>query len=147
MTEVVTELLPSDKPRYLMGVGKPQDLLEGIQRGIDLFDCIMPTRNGRNGQAFTAHGPLNIRNVAHRDAFLPLDEACDCYTCRRFTRAYLRHLYIAKELLVLRLLSLHNLRFYLKLMQQAREAILAGQFMAFKNAFLEKYQQSTNLPQ
>ena len=142
MTEVTTELLPPDKPRYLMGVGKPEDLIAGVERGIDMFDCVMPTRNGRNGQAFTTRGPVNIKNLSHRDAFSPLDEACDCYTCRRFTRAYLRHLFMAKELLVLRLLSIHNLRFYLRLMQQMRAAILAGEFMTFKRTFLEKYQKT-----
>ncbi|MDZ7370487.1 MAG: tRNA guanosine(34) transglycosylase Tgt [candidate division KSB1 bacterium] len=144
MTAVVTELLPKDKPRYLMGVGKPEDLLEGIERGIDMFDCILPTRNGRNGQAFTADGPINIKNLAHREAFSPLDETCDCYTCRNFTRAYLRHLYLAKELLVLRLLSIHNLRFYLRLMQQARQAILADEFYAFKKRFLARYLDSSS---
>ncbi len=139
MTEVVTETLPAEKPRYLMGVGKPDDLLEGVARGVDMFDCILPTRNGRNGQAFTARGPVNIKNLSHREAFAPLDESCDCYTCRHFTRAYLRHLYLAKELLVLRLLSIHNLRFYLRLMQQTRRAVLDGRFAAFKRNFLETY--------
>ena len=139
MTAIVTELLPHHKPRYLMGVGKPQDLLEGIERGVDMFDCIMPTRNGRNGTAFTSTGQIVIKNARFRDQFVPLDEECGCYTCQTFTRAYLRHLFNAQEVLVLRLVSLHNVHFYLRLMEQARAAILAGRFVAFKRQFLEKY--------
>ena len=104
MTDIVADMLPQDKPRYLMGVGKPEDLLGGIELGVDMFDCIMPTRNGRNGQAFTSTGPLNIKNLSHRDSLAPLDPECDCYTCKTFSRSYLRHLYIAKELLILKLL-------------------------------------------
>ncbi len=139
MTELVAELLPHNKPRYLMGVGKPEDLLDGIERGVDMFDCIMPTRNGRNGQAFTSTGVVNIKNLVHREAFAPLDPECGCYTCRTFSRAYLRHLYIAKELLILKLLSLHNLNFYLRLMEAARKAILEERFYEFKSEFLTKY--------
>ena len=139
MTALVAELLPQNKPRYLMGVGKPEDLLDGIERGVDMFDCIMPTRNGRNGQAFTSAGVVNIKNLVHRESFAPLDPECDCYTCRTFSRAYLRHLYIARELLVLRLLSLHNLNFYLRLMDSARKAILERRFTEFKKEFLAKY--------
>ena len=136
MTEVVTELLPQQKPRYLMGVGKPEDLLEGIARGIDMFDCIMPTRNGRNGQAFTLDGAINIKRVENKESEAPLDAECTCYTCTNFTRAYLRHLYIAKELLILKLLSLHNLNFYISLMQNSRQAILDNRFSQFKKEFL-----------
>ncbi len=139
MTEVVTELLPPEKPRYLMGVGKPEDLLEGIARGIDMFDCIMPTRNGRNGQAFTLDGPINIKRVENKDSNAPLDAECDCYTCRTFSRAYLRHLYMAKELLILKLLSLHNLNFYISLMRKTRSAILESRFSQFKKEFLTRY--------
>ncbi len=139
MTELVTAELPRHKPRYLMGVGKPEDLLEGISRGVDMFDCIMPTRNGRNGQAFTAEGPLNIKNVKNKYHWGPLDETCDCYTCRNFSRAYLRHLYVAKELLILKLLSYHNVYFYLSLMKRAREAILEDRFAQFKNDFYSNY--------
>ncbi|RPH89616.1 MAG: tRNA guanosine(34) transglycosylase Tgt, partial [Calditrichaeota bacterium] len=142
MTQVVTELLPAHKPRYLMGVGKPEDLLAGIERGIDMFDCIMPTRNGRNGQAFTSAGVVNIKNGAHKQSFIPLDAECDCYACRRFTRAYLRHLYVAREILALRLLSLHNLAFYLRLLKRVREAISQDQFYSFKKSFLTNYQQN-----
>ncbi|HOT97583.1 MAG TPA: tRNA guanosine(34) transglycosylase Tgt [bacterium] len=139
MTGLVTALLPQDKPRYLMGVGKPEDLLEAIERGVDMFDCIMPTRNGRNGAAFTLDGQIIIKNAKFRDAFSPLEEECDCYTCRTFTRAYLRHLFNAQEVLALRLISLHNLTFYLRLVNKARQAILDGDFTGFKRAFLSRY--------
>ncbi len=138
MTELCCRSLPPNKPRYLMGVGKPEDLLEGIERGIDMFDCIMPTRNGRNGTAFTSHGQIVIKNAKFRDSFQPLDPECDCYTCRTFTRAYLRHLFQAEELLVLRLISLHNVYFYIRLMEAARQAIWQGRFRAFKKKTLEK---------
>ncbi|MCB9487434.1 MAG: tRNA guanosine(34) transglycosylase Tgt [Deltaproteobacteria bacterium] len=121
-------LLPEDRPRYLMGVGTPDDLLEGVRLGIDMFDCVMPTRNARNGQAFTSSGMVNIRNASHRDDDSPLDPACNCYTCRTFSRAYLRHLFIARELLVYRLMTIHNLRYYLDLMEGARRAIEAGTY-------------------
>lgn len=140
MTEIVTEIVPEAKPRYLMGVGKPQDLLEGIERGIDMFDCIMPTRNGRNGQAFTSRGPINIKNVMNKESTEPLDSHCECYTCQTFSRAYLRHLYMAKELLILKLLSYHNLFFYISLMQRARQAVMKDRFLEFKKEFLHQYQ-------
>jgi queuine tRNA-ribosyltransferase len=139
LTELCCSLLPANKPRYLMGVGKPEDLLEGVERGVDMFDCIMPTRNGRNGTAFTSHGQIVIKNAKFREQFVPLDEECDCYTCRTFTRAYLRHLFQAEELLVLRLISLHNVAFYLRLMEHVRSAIRQGQFKLFKKRFLQKY--------
>ncbi len=139
MTEIVTELLPQGKPRYLMGVGKPEDILESIERGIDMFDCIMPTRNGRNGQAFTANGPINIKNERHKESFEPLDPHCSCMVCTTFSRAYLRHLYLAKELLILKLLSYHNLYFYLRLVEQARDAIKKDTFAVFKREFLNQY--------
>jgi queuine tRNA-ribosyltransferase len=139
LTELCCSLLPANKPRYLMGVGKPEDLLEGVERGVDMFDCIMPTRNGRNGTAFTSRGQIVIKNAKFREQFGPLDEECDCYTCRTFSRAYLRHLFQAEELLVLRLISLHNVAFYLRLMEQVRSAIRQGQFRTFKKRFLQKY--------
>jgi len=138
MTELCCRSLPPNKPRYLMGVGKPEDLLEGIERGIDMFDCIMPTRNGRNGTAFTSRGQIVIKTAKFREAVQPLDPECDCYTCRTFTRAYLRHLFQAEELLVLRLISLHNVYFYIRLMEAARQAIWQGRFRAFKKKTLEK---------
>lgn len=145
ITSVCTELLPKTKPRYLMGVGKPEDLLEGISRGIDMFDCILPTRNGRNGMAFTTFGPLAIKNARHRESLLPLDSECDCYTCKTFTRSYLRHLYNTHELLILKLLSYHNIHFYLRLMENARKAILANNFFTWKKEFLEKYENNDEI--
>jgi queuine tRNA-ribosyltransferase len=139
MTAACTEILPPGKPRYLMGVGKPEDLLEGIELGIDMFDCIIPTRDGRNGTAFTSAGPIVIKNARYGDSFEPLDKKCDCYTCCNYSRAYLRHLFQARELLVLRLVSYHNLYFYNRLMQKARKAILQGRFVAWKKSFLNHY--------
>lgn len=132
-TAVTTPHLPIDKPRYLMGVGTPEDLLENIARGIDLFDCVMPTRNGRNGLAFTDSGPLKLRNAIHRDDRRPLMEDCPCLACRH-SRGYLRHLFIAREMLGPILLSHHNLTYYGRLMQQARQAIEQGQFAALVQA-------------
>ncbi len=143
-TELVAELLPADKPRYLMGVGKPEDILAGIERGIDMFDCIIPTRNGRNGQAFTSHGIVNIKNQQNKQRWDALDPECDCYTCQNFSRAYLRHLFVAKELLILKLLSYHNVYFYTKLMTLARQAILEHRFSDFKKEFFEKYLKADN---
>ena len=142
MTALCTELLPENKPRYLMGVGKPEDLLEGIERGVDMFDCIMPTRNGRNGTAFTAHGTIVLKNARFSEDYTPLDKECDCYTCRTFSKAYLRHLFQAKEILVLNLVSYHNLHFYIRLMERARKAILDGTFKKWKNEFLNQYRQT-----
>ena len=118
--------LPSERPRYLMGVGFPEDLIEGVRRGVDLFDCVAPTRMGRNGTAFSSAGRLNIKRAEYRTDDRPLDESCDCSACRRFSRGYLRHLYISDEILGLRLLSLHNVHFLVSLMRGARDAIKAG---------------------
>jgi queuine tRNA-ribosyltransferase len=139
IAELVAARLPAARPRYLMGVGKPGDLVEAVARGVDLFDCVMPTRNARNGQAFTPDGPLNIENARFRHDPAPLDPACPCETCRGFSRAYLRHLFAARELLGYRLLSLHNLTFYLGLMRQMREAVAKGDFAVFRARFLERY--------
>ena len=134
MAAFTAALLPAEKPRYLMGVGTPLDIIECIERGIDMFDCVLPTRNARNGSAFTHGGKRNIRNAAFTRMFdQPLDEACGCYTCRNFSLAYLRHLYMAGEILALRLLTLHNVHFYMELVRAARRAILAGEFTAWKN--------------
>jgi queuine tRNA-ribosyltransferase len=130
-------LLPADRPRYLMGVGTPEDLLAGIAAGIDLFDCVLPTRTARNGLLFTSRGKLVIRNARYADDEGPADPACGCYTCRTFTRAYLRHLFKAGEILALRLNTLHNLHFYLSLMADARAAIEAGRFDAFRRERVE----------
>jgi len=145
MTQICTEILPKEKPRYLMGVGKPEDIVEAIERGVDMFDCILPTRNGRNGSVFTWQGKVNIKNARYKDDFGPLDPDCQCYTCTRFTRSYLRHLYNAKELLVLRLLSYHNLFFYLRLVSQARQAIVDDRYLSWKKQFYNTYNQNTSL--
>ena len=139
ITELVAGLLPVDRPRYLMGVGKPTDLVEAVARGVDLFDCVMPTRNARNGQAFTPDGPFNIGNARFTRDPTPLDPECPCEACRRFSRAYLRHLFAARELLAYRLLTLHNLTFYLGLMRQMREAVANGAFSPFRSRFLARY--------
>ena len=121
-------LLPKDKPRYLMGVGTPEDLVFGVSVGVDMFDCVMPTRNARNGSLFTTTGSIKIRNAQYKTDFTPLDANCTCYTCQHFTRAYLRHLYIENEILAHRLHTLHNLHFYLSLMRGVRRSILDGTF-------------------
>ena len=132
--------LPTSKPRYLMGVGSPDDLLNGIARGIDMFDCALPTRVARNGALFTTSGRVNIKAAQFRELDGPIDARCACYTCQRFTAAYLHHLFRAEELLYFRLATLHNLRFILRLMEQARAAIVAGIFAAFSRDFLNGYQ-------
>jgi queuine tRNA-ribosyltransferase len=139
ITELVAGLLPVDRPRYLMGVGKPADLVEAVARGVDLFDCVMPTRNARNGQAFTSDGPINIANARFARDPEPIDPECGCEACRRFSRAYLRHLFTARELLAYRLLTLHNLTFYLGLMRQMRDAVARGDFSPFRSRFLARY--------
>ena len=131
----VAPRLPTDKPRYLMGVGTPEDLVAGVAAGIDMFDCVMPTRNARNGHLFTRFGDLRLRNARYKNDLRPVDETCTCYTCRHFTRAYLHHLDRANELLGSRLNSIHNLHYYLQLMQEMRDAIDAGGFGKFVNRF------------
>jgi len=137
LTEIVP-ILPEDKPRYLMGVGTPQDILEAVERGVDMFDCVLPTRNARHGHIFTSQGTVRIRNEKFKEDFSPLDPECDCYTCRNFTKAYLRHLFIANEILSLRLNTLHNVAFYQKLMKGIRQSIEEDRFAEFKEEFLEK---------
>jgi queuine tRNA-ribosyltransferase len=139
ITELVAGLLPSDRPRYLMGVGKPPDLVEAVGRGVDLFDCVLPTRNARNGQVFTPDGPLTITHARYARDPAPLDAECPCLACRQFSRAYLRHLFIARELLAYRLLSLHNVTFYLHLMEMMRAAVSASAFGPFRSRFLDRY--------
>lgn len=134
MTEICTDILPTEKPRYLMGVGTPENILEAIDRGIDMFDCVLPTRNGRNALFFTRKGKVNVRNAACAEDFTPIDELCECYTCKNFTRAYLRHLFKAREILGLQLASIHNLYFYLWLCKSAREAILSNCYTSWKAA-------------
>jgi queuine tRNA-ribosyltransferase len=139
MLEVCDDALPRERPRYLMGVGYPEDLVEGVARGLDLFDCVAPTRMGRNGSAFTSSGRLNLRNAGHRADSRPIEEGCGCAACRQFSRAYLRHLVTADEILGLRLLSLHNVHFLIALMRRAREAIRAGTFDAWSREWLARY--------
>ena len=135
----VAPRLPADRPRYLMGVGFPEDLLEAIGRGIDLFDCVVPTRHGRNGSVFTRDGLINIRNAAFAEDFGPLDPGCSCPACAGFSRAYVRHLVLAREITGVRLCTIHNLHLYLALMSGAREAIVDGSFGAFRDAFLDRF--------
>ena len=132
-------LMPEDKPRYLMGVGSPDDLLEGVIRGIDMFDCVLPTRIARNGTAMTSEGKVVVRNAKYAKDFTPLDPNCDCYCCKNYTRAYIRHLFKAKEMLAMRLCVLHNLYFYNKLMEDIRDAIDGGYFAEFKAKKLEEW--------
>ena len=139
MLDVVNEDLPVDRPRYLMGVGFPEDLVEGVRRGVDLFDCVAPTRMGRNGTAFTSDGRLNVRRAELRADPRPLDETCDCSTCQRFSRAYIRHLFVAEEILGLRLVSLHNVHFLVALMRRARAAIADGSFDGWSRDWLARY--------
>lgn len=131
-------MMPEDKPRYLMGVGTPEDLVEGVRRGVDMFDCVMPTRNARNGHLFTSSGVIKIRNAQHRHNVGPLDGECDCYTCKNFTRAYLHHLDKCKEMLGAQLNTIHNLRYYQTLMAGLRQAIEAGNLTAFVEEFYRK---------
>ena len=135
--EFTEQFLPPNKPRYLMGVGTPQDLIENIDRGVDMFDCVMPTRNARNGTLFTTFGKINIKASYHKLSNEPIDEKCDCYTCKRYSRGYLNHLFRAHELTYYRLASLHNLHYYLNLMKEAREAIIQKRFAEFKKKFYE----------
>ncbi len=138
--------LPADQPRYLMGVGTPEDLVDAVGHGVDMFDCVMPTRNARNGWLFTRFGDVKIRNAMHRDDTRALDEACGCYTCQNFTRAYLHHLQKTQEILGARLNTIHNLYYYQELMQEMRDAIEAGQFRAFVDKFRANRQQSQEKP-
>lgn len=141
MIELVNHILPKDKPRYLMGVGTPENILEGIERGVDMFDCVMPTRNGRNGMLFTSEGIVNLRNVKWRNSFTPIDPLGITYVDTRYTKAYLRHLFIAGEMLGPQIASLHNLGFYLWLAQQARQHILEGDFKQWKMGILKQIMQ------
>lgn len=138
MIEVVNRILPQNKPRYLMGVGTPENILEGIARGVDMFDCVMPTRNGRNGMLFTTEGVINIKNQKWERDFTPIDPAELCYVDREYSKAYLRHLIKADEILGLQICSVHNLAFYLWLVKEARQHIMAGDFMAWKTSVLKK---------
>lgn len=137
--EETTPLLPADKPRYLMGVGSPDYLIDGSIRGVDMFDCVLPTRIGRNGTVFTANGRIIVRDAKYAADFTPIDPECDCYVCRNFTRGYIRHLFKSGEMLGLRLATWHNLRFLLKLMEEVREAIREDRLMDYRNEFFSKF--------
>lgn len=144
ITNFTTDLIPENKPRYLMGVGRPENILESIALGIDMFDCVMPTRNARNAYLFTSEGVVTIRNAMYKDDHTPLDPVCDCYTCSNFTRAYLRHLYIANEILALTLGTIHNLSFYLNLVKESRSRIIEGSFFDWKNEIVKKLSLNIN---
>jgi len=138
ITDSITPLLPADKPRYLMGVGTPQDIVFGVSCGIDMFDCVIPTRCARHGLLFTNSEKIVIKNSRWRECNDPLDETCDCYTCKNYSRAYLRHLYVAGEILAMVLNTIHNVRYYMRLLEQIRAALKEGHFLEFKNDFLNK---------
>ena len=131
--------LPEDKVRYLMGVGEPVDILEGVERGVDIFDCVLPTRIARHGQAFTRVGKINLNNAKYKKDLDPVENGCDCYCCKNYTKAYIRHLLSVKEVLGGRLLSIHNIRFLIKLTEEIRLAIKEDRFLDYKKDFLDKY--------
>jgi queuine tRNA-ribosyltransferase len=141
LIDFTTDFMPENRPRYLMGVGRPENILEAIDRGVDMFDCVMPTRNARNSNLFTSSGVLSMRNAKYKDDFSEIDKNCTCYTCTNYSRAYLRHLFIAGEILALELASIHNLHFYLYLVREARQVILEGNFKKWK---VEKIKQISN---
>lgn len=141
MIEFVNEILPQDKPRYLMGVGTPANILEGIARGVDMFDCVMPTRNGRNGMLFTRHGIMNMKNRKWANDFSVIDQGSDCFVDTHYTKAYLRHLFVSDELLAMQIASIHNLAFYLWLVRQAREQIIAGTFASWYKIMVKQTMQ------
>lgn len=143
--DATSPLLPTEKPRYLMGVGRPEDLLDGVMRGVDMFDCVMPTRNGRNALAFTSEGTIRLRNARFAEDPRPLDPNCECPTCRGFSRAYLRHLFLVEEMLGPTLTSIHNLAYYISLMSGARKAIIEGRFVEYRAKVLAGYQTATTV--
>ncbi len=138
IVEHTNNFLPENKPRYLMGVGRPENILEAIERGVDMFDCVMPTRNARNAYLFTSNGIVSMKNASYKNDFTPLDQNCNCYTCKNFTKAYLRHLFVSRELLAYELASIHNLTFYLDLTNTAREKIIDGSFIEWKEKIISK---------
>lgn len=139
MIDWAIKYLPEDKPRYLMGVGDPVDLFEGVERGIDMFDCVLPTRIARHANAFTDSGKINLRNLKYKEDFSPIDDKCDCYTCKHYSKAYLRHLFVAGEGLGGRLLSIHNIRFLIRIMENIRKSIKEDKFEEYKEEFLKEY--------
>ena len=144
IVDYTTDELPPEKPRYLMGCGPPLDIFEAVERGVDMFDCVMPTRNARNASLMTSQGVVIIKNARYAKDFSPLDAECECPTCRNYTRAYLRHLFKAGEITALRLATLHNLHFMLTLLVQIRDAILSDRYLEFKRSFLTKYQRKVH---
>ncbi len=136
--------LPQDKPRYLMGVGEPLDILEGVRQGVDMFDCVHPTRLARHGNAFTRCGKINLHNAKYKEDFTPIEDGCDCYTCKNFTKAYVRHLLVCNETNAGRLLSIHNLRFLIRLTEEIREAIKEDRFEEYSKEFIDKYDKKAN---
>ena len=142
MIDDAIKYLPEDKPRYLMGVGDPIDILEGVERGIDMFDCVLPTRIARHGNAFTRYGKINIKNAKYKEDFTPIEE-CDCYACKHYTKAYIRHLITAGETFGARLLSIHNIRFLIRLTEEIRKAIEEDKFLEYKKDFIDKYTKKT----
>ncbi|MDD4608398.1 MAG: tRNA guanosine(34) transglycosylase Tgt, partial [Bacilli bacterium] len=139
MIDYAIKYLPTDKPRYLMGVGDPIDIIEGVIRGIDMFDCVLPTRLARHGNAFTKYGKINLKNLKFKEDFTPVDEHCDCYTCKNYTKAYIRHLITSNETLGGRLLSIHNIRFLIKLTEDLREAIKENKVLEYREEFINNY--------
>ena len=139
MIEDGVRYLPEDKVRYLMGVGDPVDIIEGVIRGIDLFDCVLPTRIARHGQAFTRQGKITLKNAKYKEDFTPLEEGCDCYACKHYTKAYIRHLILADEMFGGRLLSIHNIRFLTRLTEELREAIKEDKLLEYRENFLKEY--------
>ncbi len=142
MIDYAIKYLPTDKPRYLMGVGDPFDLFEGVERGVDMFDCVHPTRLARHGHAFTKYGKINMKNAKYKEDFTPVDPSCDCYCCKHYTKAYIRHLLTAEETLGARLLSIHNLRFLIRIMENIRESIKEDRFLEYKKEFMTNYNMS-----
>ena len=139
LTDFSTDILPETKPRYLMGVGMPENILESIERGIDMFDCVIPTRNARNGTVFTTRGKLTIKSARFKDDQTPIDTDCSCYTCQNFSRGYIRHLFNTNEILGLQLATTHNIHFYLWLVQEARKHIIKNKFIIWKNSIIEQF--------
>jgi queuine tRNA-ribosyltransferase len=140
MVDIVLSELPPDRPRYFMGQGFPEDIIGSVAQGVDMFDCVMPTRNARKGSVFTSRGRVVVKNAAHARDFEPLDDSCTCYTCREFSRGYLRHLFNSEEMLAGRLATLHNLTFYAGMMRDMRAAIVDGRFVDWRRSFLERYE-------
>jgi queuine tRNA-ribosyltransferase len=138
----VNEILPEEKPRHLLGIGEPEDLFEGVIAGVDLFDCVLPTRLGRNGTLYTRQGKIHIENTKYREDFTPIDEGCECYTCKNYTRAYVAHLFRAKEMLAGTLASTHNLYFIVNLVKKMRQGIIDGNILELRDNFLKEYQKN-----